>query len=212
MDRYKADIDINDKKYSKAFRDFYHHHFIDSFGLGRNEVDLSFFQKMSISELDLAKELIRQNLFLKYVHIIKAAGDLKDEKSLPILFDLQKKCKDDFSRILTISQAIWKINGDNKYYNLLHKLVNSQDVILKQAHFEQIMDMPADNCINSLIKLLYDENALVVKFSLNYLNLYMTNKFPAVSEDPAYSVDYFKNNQNNKDILANLIANKNASR
>jgi hypothetical protein len=147
--KYEIDINPNSQSLSKDFKDFFHNHFVDSYGLTRNEVDTSFFKNMSAKEKEIAKNIIRKNLHLKYVHLFKASGELEDEKALPILYEFINNEKD-LSWKLTIGRAIWKINKDKVYEDLLISLATSIDENLKYAHFEQLYDLGENKKIQFL--------------------------------------------------------------
>ena len=118
--KYIINIDPNSQTLSKEFKDFYFNHFVEPYGLSRNEVDTSFFKKMSTNELEISKDLIRKNLHLKYSHLFKASGELKDEKALPILYKFLN-IETDLSWKLTIGRAIWRINNDNLYEKTINE-------------------------------------------------------------------------------------------
>ena len=122
---YFIDIDPNSDSLSKTFKDFYQNHFVNAYGLSRNEVDIYFFDSMSENEKEIAKRLIRQNLKLRQSHLFKAAGILKDEEALPILYN-QLKNNTDLSWLLVIGQAIWRINGDEIYSKLFTPIRKSE--------------------------------------------------------------------------------------
>ena len=63
------DIDPSSDSLSQAFKDFYQNHFVNAYGLSRNEVDTYFFDSMSENENEIAKRLIRQNLKLRQSHL-----------------------------------------------------------------------------------------------------------------------------------------------
>lgn len=209
MSEFNISVDAENKEYSKDFKDFYRHHFVDSYSLSRGEAELSFFRKMTPTEVEIAKQLIRQNLASRIVHIIEAAGHLRDERALPALYDLKQKCKDELSRLLIIQQAIWRINGDTDYYDMLVDLVNHTDATMKQAHFHQILDLPGKMCIPSLFKLLKDPDGMVANYALKYLNYYMTGEYPKLFVKPKYSIEYFLDNADNEALLVKLITGKN---
>ena len=137
---YKINIDIDSGNYSSAFNDFYYNHFVQPIGLGRKEIDTSFFQTMTDEEKEIAKGLIRDNLDKRNSIIIPAAGELKDEKALPQLYKLYETT-DDFSWQLTIGRAIWNINSDKLYPELLRKLKEHPNKFVRTAHLNQVTDL-----------------------------------------------------------------------
>lgn len=138
---YFIDIDPKSNSFSSAFKDFYNNHFVDAFGLSRDEVDTYFFDAMTTDEKEIAKRLIRQNLKLRQVHLFKATGLLKDTEALPSLYE-QFDNNSDLSWQLTIGQAIWRINRDEILYtDLLRQLKSHPSDTMREAHFEQITDL-----------------------------------------------------------------------
>lgn len=201
---YQIDIDPDSKQFSQAFKDFYYHHFVNSYGLARREVDTSFFQSMTDEEKNTAKQLIRDNLKLRQAQLFQAAGELKDEEALPVLYE-QLKANTDLSWLLSIGQAIWKINGDKVYLELLRKLEDYPDASMKVAHFEQVTDFKDEESIQMLLNYLNDPDKLVRRLAVSKLN-YLTTGQHAVEE--RYDRKYFlKKNQDEtfkKALLDNL--------
>jgi HEAT repeat protein len=172
---YQIDIDPTSEQFSQAFKEFYHNHFINSYGLARREVDTSFFKTMADEEKQLAKRLIRENLKLRQAHLFRAAGELKDEQALPILYE-QFNSNTDLSWLLSIGQAIWRINGDKIYLELLRKLQHHPSGIMKAAHFEQVTDFKDEESIEMLLAYLEDPDDLVRHFALSKLNYLASGK------------------------------------
>ena len=187
MTDYKIDIDINDESFTPAFKEFYHTHFVNSWGLRRREVDTSFFTSMTEEEKNIAKRLVRQNLPLIQNHLIEAAGELQDEEVLPILYQLFESCQD-FSRQLTIGRAIWKINGDVLYPELLKKLKNHPSDSLREAHFEQVTDIKDTGSLEMLFDYLDDNSKMVQRMALTELNALMGWRNPF---EPKYDKKFF---------------------
>ena len=173
---YQIDIDPNSERFSQPFKDFYYNHFVNSYGLARREVDTSFFQTMTDEEKEVAKRLIRDNLKLRQAHLFRAAGEFKDEQALPILYE-QLNSNTDLSWLLSIGQAIWKINGDKIYLELLKKLLHHQSGTMKAAHFEQVTDFKDEESIEMLLDYLEDHDDFVRQLALSKLNYLATGKY-----------------------------------
>ncbi|RZK01780.1 MAG: hypothetical protein EOO46_19260 [Flavobacterium sp.] len=172
---YQIDIDPNSEQFSQAFKDFYHNHFVNNYGLARREVDTSFFVTMTDKEKEIAKQLIRNNLKLRQTHLFRAVGELKDEQALPILYD-QLNSNTDLSWLLSIGQAIWRINGDKLYLKLLRKLQQHPSGTMKAAHFEQVTDFKDEESIEMLLDYLEDPDEFVRHLALSKLNYLLTGK------------------------------------
>ena len=173
---YQIDIDPNSERFSQPFKDFYHNHFVNSYGLARREVDTSFFQTMTDEEKEVAKRLIRDNLKLRQAHLFRAAGEFKDEQALPILYE-QLNSNTDLSWLLSIGQAIWMINGDKIYLELLKKLLRHQSGTMKAAHFDQVTDFKDEESIEMLLDYLEDHDDFVRHLALSKLNYLATGKY-----------------------------------
>lgn len=133
---------------------------------------------MTDSEKVIAKRLIRQNLKLRQVHLFKASGILQDKEALPILYE-QLNRNTDLSWLLTIGQAIWRLNGDELYPKLLKQLKDHPSDMMRVAHFEQVTDLKNEESIEMLFNYLDDKNELIKSFALaklNYLAIGNTSK------------------------------------
>ena len=130
---------------------------------------------MTDEEKTLAKRLVRNNLKLRQVHLFQAAGELKDEQALPVLYE-QLKSNSDLSWLLIIGQAIWKINGDKIYIELLRKLQNHPSGTMKAAHFEQVTDLKNEESIEMLMNYLDDSDSFVRHLALSELNYLLTGQ------------------------------------
>ena len=184
---YLIDIDPNSDSLSKAFKDFYQNHFINAYGLSRNEVDTYFFDSMSENDKEIAKRLIRQNLRLRQSHLFKAAGILKDKEALPILYD-QLNTNTDLSWLLVIGQAIWRINGDDIYSKLLRQLKEHSSDTMREAHFDQIVDLKNKESIEMLFSYLSDKSRLVQSMAISKLNFLSAGKH---EQKQRYDKEYF---------------------
>jgi hypothetical protein len=201
---YQIDIDPNSEQFSQAFKEFYHNHFVNSYGLARREVDTSFFVTMTDEEKEIAKRLIRNNLKLRQAHLFRAAGELKDEQALPILYE-QLNNNIDLSWLLSIGQAIWKINGDKIYLELLRKLQTHPSGTMKAAHFEQVTDFKNDESVEMLFSYLDDPDDFVRHLALSELNYLSTGKHALENRyDRKYFLKKRKDDTFKKELLHNL--------
>lgn len=203
MLKYKIGFALNPDNFSTAFQDFFTSHFENSKALTRGEVDKYFFNEMTDEELDIAKRIVRDNLDLVYNHLYEAAGDLHDNDALLILYEHLEKAKD-LSRQLTIGQAIWKINGDPLYPDLLRKLQNCNNHITKEAHFEQVTDLQNLESIDMLLTYIKDEGEFVRHLALSKLNFLLTGKR---SYDNQFPEEYFVHRRNDEAFINTLLLN-----
>lgn len=200
---YLIDIDPNADNFSTAFKDFYASHFIDAFGLSRGDVDTYFFNAMTSEEKEIAKRLIRQNLKLRQAHLFRASGLLQDKEALPILYE-QFQNNIDLSWLLTIGQAIWKLNGDELYPALLRQLKNHSSDTMREAHFDQATDLKNEESIETLFDYLNDKSGLVKSMALSKLNFLLTGNY---TFKPQYDRDYFIAKRNDKTFKHDLLQN-----
>ena len=202
---YKIDIDPNSPEFSTAFREFYKNHFEDAYGLSRGEVDESFFTRMTQTEKETAKRLIRQNLELRQPHLFRAAGILKDEDAISILYKHFHR-DTNLSWRLTIGQAIWRINGDEMYENLLNELSDHPDETMKVAHLDQITDLRNEVSIDLLFKLLNDDSGFIQRLAHTKLDFIMTGQH---KPQPEYEIQFYKTADS--DLRAELLENLRSS-
>ncbi|MDC6355101.1 MULTISPECIES: HEAT repeat domain-containing protein [unclassified Robiginitalea] len=200
---YLIDIDPNSDSLSKAFKDFYQNHFINAYGLSRNEVDTYFFDSMSENDKEIAKRLIRQNLRLRQSHLFKAAGILKDKEALPILYD-QLNTNTDLSWLLVIGQAIWRINGDDIYSKLLRQLKEHSSDTMREAHFDQIVDLKNKESIEMLFSYLSDKSRLVQSMAISKLNFLSAGKH---EQKQRYDKEYFMSKKTDEKFKNDLLVN-----
>lgn len=174
---------------SRALREFYRHFFVDSVGLSRREVDLSFLQDLTPGESAIAKDLIRRNLKLNYTHIIDGAAALRDREAVPQLQDMLAR-ESNPSRRLSIAGALWKITEDPIFRACLRDMAESNDEILKAAHMYQIPWLGDVHAINLLIDLLHDSDSFVRHLALSALNAIEHRKNLFSDELPCGPSDY----------------------
>jgi len=200
---YFIDIDPNSNSFSTAFKDFYKNHFVDAYGMTRGDVDTYFFNAMTTDEKEIAKRLIRQNLNLRQAHLFRASGLLQDIEALPILYE-QFQNNTDFSWLMTIGQAIWKLNGDDLYPNLLRQLKTQTSDTMREAHFEQVTDLKNEESIEMLFDYLKDKSGLVKSMALSKLNYLTTGKYEF---NPKHDKQYFISKRDDINFKNELLLN-----
>jgi hypothetical protein len=154
---------------SEAIRLFYHHFFIDSYGLTRGEVDLCFLNKLTSDELSVARQLVRLNLHLRYTHIIEATAELRDIDAIPALREMYDT-ETDLSRRLTIAGSLWKLTRDQCFIECINELVACKSNTMKEAHIDQILWLGDTRSIYFLVQLLDDPGQFVRSLALSRLN------------------------------------------
>jgi hypothetical protein len=198
---YFIDVDPNSNSFSTAFKDFYKNHFIDQRGLARQEVDTYFFNSMTLEEKEIAKRLIRQNLKLRQAILFRASGLLQDKEALPLLYD-QFQNNTDFSWLLTIGQAIWKLNGDDLYPKLLRQLKDHTSDTMREAHFDQVTDLKNEESIEMLFDYLTDKSGLVKSMTVSKLNYILAGQY---EQNQRFDRDYFLSKRNDKEFKSELV-------
>ena len=131
---------------------------------------------MKSDEKEIAKRLIRQNLKLRQSHLFRASGLLQDKEALPILYD-QFKNNTDLSWLLSIGQAIWRLNGDELYPELLRQLLIHDSDTMREAHFEQVADLKNEESIEMLFHCLNGKSNLVKSMAMSKLNYLITGNY-----------------------------------
>ena len=174
-----------------AFKEFLHHWFVNTWGLSRGEVDLAFLNDLTPEEREIAKDLIRRNLGLKYTHIIEGVAALHDVSTAPILRSMVDE-ETNASRQLTIAGVLWKLTSDPIFIDCLSRMKASDDATLKQAHFHQILWIGDDRAISFLIDLLDDADRFVRFLALSTLNRLEFNRqfFVPAKQLPRQPDDY----------------------
>jgi len=158
---------------------------------------------MTAEEMEIAKRLIRQNLKLRQSHLFRAAGLLQDKEAIPILYD-QFQNNTDFSWLMTIGQAIWKLNGDELYPKLLRQLQNHPSNTMREAHFEQVTDLQNEESIEMLLAYLGDNSGLVKSMALEKLNFILAGHS---EQSPKFGSDYFLSKRNDAAFKTKLVEN-----
>lgn len=198
---YFIDIDPSSNSFSNAFKDFYKNHFIDAYGLARGEVDTYFFKAMTADEKEIAKRLIRQNLNLREAHLFRASAQMQDTEALPILYE-QFNNNTDFSWLITIGQVIWKLNGDDLYPKLLKQLKTHPSDSMREAHFDQVMDLKNEESIEMLFDYLNDKSGLVKSMAVSKLNYILAGHY---EQEPKFNRNYFLEKRTDNYLRQDLL-------
>jgi hypothetical protein len=168
-DLYEIPEAIIHESHSRAFSQFLQNWFGNSWALTRGEVDLGFLNDLTSEEREIAKDLLRRNLKLKYTHLIEGLAALGDLTSVPMLRAMLAS-ESDSSRQLTIAGALWKLNRDAAFVDCLERMKSSNHASLKQAHFYQILWLGDERAIDFLIELLNDPDRFVRFLAISTLN------------------------------------------
>ncbi len=167
----------------------------------RGDVDSYFFNEMTAEEKEIAKRLIRQNLKLRQAHLFRAAGLLQDKEALPILYDKFQNNTDP-SWLLTIGQAIWKLNGDDLYPKLLRQLSEHISDTMREAHFDQVTDLKNEESIEMLFDYLNDKSDLVKSMTVSKLKSILVGKY---KQNQRFDRDYFLSTRNDTELKSKLV-------
>jgi HEAT repeat protein len=168
-DVYDIPEEVARRPHSRAFEQFLQTWFGNSYPLTRGEVDLSFLNDLTSEEREVAKDLLRRNLKLRYSHVIEGVAALDDSDSIPIL-KMMLAGEPNASRQLTIIGALWKLNKDVAFVDYLNRMKSGKDATLKQAHVHRILWLGDGRTIDLLIDLLDDEDGFVRFLALSTLN------------------------------------------
>ena len=158
-----------DGLHSTAYRKFYENFFVDATGLIRHEVDLDFINALTRPEIELAKDLIRRNLKLQYVHIIEGVAALQDHELVPQLREMFTQERD-LSRKLTIAGTLWKLEKDPIFPECLGEMTKSDNDSLKVAHIHQTAWLGDERTIYFLIDIFQGGYGLARHLAISMLN------------------------------------------
>ncbi len=191
--------------HSNAYHKFYENFFIDATGLIRREVDLGFIGELSSHETELAKDLIRRNLKLRYVHIIEGVTVLQDHELVAQLSDMFSH-ESNFSRKLTIAGTLWKLEKDPVFPECLQKMAKSDDDTLKAAHIHQITWLGDERSVNLLIDILESGIGFAQHLSLSILNAIENKKFYLGLDFP-HSKKYYISHKRDAAFMDKMVKN-----
>ena len=191
-------LDKNISDYSPAFRDFYSNYFVDTMGLTRGEVNVrEFLDKLTEEEKELACDLLRRNLHLRYYHLIEGLGHLRDKKAIdPLDKLLTQETKYEWQ--LIISATLWKINQDKRYFDFIRQLSTRGSATMKWIYMGHVLNLPNEEAISILIGFLPDSDALVNSNALRLLNAIEFGRSKSYDKIVHDSVHY---NNHRQDIL-----------
>ena len=207
MESKKNEYDIPSqmivKGLSKAFKLFYHHYFVDSSQLRRREADLVFLDEFTAEELVLARQLIRRNLRLRYVHLIEAVATLNDHDGIPQLRDMLKD-EPNLSLRLTITGTLWKLIKDDSFIDCVNEMVVSGSETLKEAHINDVLLIGDVRAINTLMDLLSDSGRFVQFLALKHLNT-IEHRTSFIMKDLPSSPDHYIRCREDTDFMAKMV-------
>lgn len=84
-DSFDIPEEVSRGPHSPAFGKFLFNWFGDTGPLTRGELDIRFLNDLTPEELTCARQMIRRNLSLRYVHIIRGVSALRDIEAAPTL-------------------------------------------------------------------------------------------------------------------------------
>jgi|SRR5215208_6438870 len=201
------DSQPKDGLHSSAYRKFYNNFFVDSTGLIRHEVDLDFISALTPQEIKLAKDLIRRNLKLRYVHIIEGVAALQHHELVPQLKEMFGH-ESDLSRKLTIAGTLWKLEQDPIFPECLREMVSSDNDSLRAAHIHQIAWLGDERAIHLLIDILQGGYGFARHSALSMLNSIEDKRAYLGVGLPHTEKDYFAR-KNDKVFMEKMVNNLN---
>ena len=191
---------------SDAFREFFHHYFVDAVGLGRGEVDFAFLERMRPEELELARRLLRRNLALNRVHIIDGLAELGDRSAVPELRSMLARERD-LSRRLTLGRVLWRLDRDPAFAALLEEMVRSGWADLRIAHFGDVALLGDERAVRLYVRLLDDRDRLVRSLALKQLNgLELRRQFLIRADQLPHQAKYYRARLADAVFLGSLAA------
>jgi hypothetical protein len=119
-DSYDVPEEVAQGPHSPALAKFLSNWFGDTYAITHGELDLSFLDDLTTEERELAREMVRRNLKLKYTHIIEGVSALHDISAVPILRAMFNEESDE-SRQLTIAGVLWKLAKDPVFIECLER-------------------------------------------------------------------------------------------
>ena len=211
-------MNIDYKKYSKAFQDFYHHYFENLYLVGRREISiLSFYYKMSKTEKALAKQYLRQEIDPNIEeneqnnkgvshYCIEALGFVKDEEALPLLNDLFDRVKNDAVKQVLL-KSIWQINGDDRYFEFLKRLIwDGKHKDYPYSFVYQLLVFKDQNSILLLLDLLKHFDEQIINDALRLLNNIEHNQhLYDTSKKIKHNKQYYLSKQSDKKFIEELV-------
>lgn len=200
---------------SKAFKDFYHYFFEDLYLVGRGEVSvLDFYPKMKAAEKQQAIKLLQeslQNSVPTDQFAVESLGLLKAVSSIPFLKKQLEKEKNYYFRLI-IAKALYRINKDAVYFELLEKLPHLKDAYNKKTFAHWLLDVGDERTVRTLYILLNDKDDDVKDVALRLLNHIDNNfDFRYPLKTPKKGMDYFIQNEH-ASFIAELTAKLKASK
>jgi hypothetical protein len=187
---YDIPEEVLSRSQSPAFAQFLHHWFVDTTGLTRREVDLTFLRDLTEEEREIAKDLLRRNLRLNYTHIIQGVAALNDVAAVPVLRGMLAE-ENDLSRKLIIAGTLWRLVGNPVFVDCLNRMKVNDRGALRAAHFDQVLWLDDERAIDLLIDLLDDSDSFVRFLALSTLNrIEFERVFRSKKELPRSPEDY----------------------
>lgn len=152
-DSYDVPQALIDDPPSPIFRQF----LLDWFGSARR---VSFNERLSVAgklmpeETEIARQLIRQNLKCRHIHVISGTWVLGDLNAIPLLRSMFEEETNE-SRRLTIAGALWKLNRDPVF---MESLIRARESGLLRAHLMQVLWLNDGRSLDFLIDTLPSDN------------------------------------------------------
>ena len=155
---------VNLSEASPAFREFYELHFVDTILLYRHEEDWSFAFRLTPTELELARRLVRANLHLGQPYLDSAAI-LNDREAIPELHRMLDQAGT-LTEKIQIARPLWVLERSPVYPALVERLVRGKDAALKHHHIFEILLLGDERAIDHLYTMAEDRDESVRDLAL----------------------------------------------
>ena len=193
------------RRTSTVFREFFRHFFVDALGLSRGEVDLAFLKQLRPDETELAQRLVRANLHLGYTHLIDGIAELGDRGAVAQLRAMLN-AERDLSRKLVLGRALWRLERDPVFPALLEDMLRADSSTLKEAHLDDVLLLGDERSLDLLSRLLDDPGDVVRSITLSRLNgLEFRQHFLVAADDLPHDAAYYKARRRDPAFVAMLL-------
>ena len=205
-DFYQIPAGLAEGPHSPTFERFLRYWFADLGPIGNNELDVTFLSDLTPDEVSLARLLIRLNLPLKHTHIIMTAGLLRDPEAIPILKRMLE-AEPDLGWRLEIAGALWRINRDPVYIDVLEEAKSVKPEIFQWVTLTRVLWLEDERAVDFLIDLLAQKDRMGKAEVLQKLNeLELGQRFVMPPNEMPHQPDYYRKVRNDPAFRAHMVA------
>lgn len=206
-DVYDIPEEVREGPHSAAFTRFLQLFFVDSRLVSSGKADLSFIGDLAPHEAEVAKEVLRRNLKLRYTHILQGVAAMGDLVAVPVLRAMLAD-EPDLSRQLSIAGTLWKLVRDPSFVDCLNRMKSSQKALLRQAHFYQVLWLGDERAVDLLLDFLEDSDSIVRSLALGSLNsLELGRRLMVPSNQLPHSAAYYLERRHDRELRQFLVRN-----